>query len=135
MMNVMPPEVLGSTCDLIETREYESCNECYRYETCLRAWERDHEMSTYEFEVIAKNAVIKQIKKEYDEEYKIDQISVVYMVHLLGHKKAILIDSGNNGRMYEVTYNRSNNEMYVDVYRKKSNTVIDAYEFDLTVEV
>ena len=80
-------------------------------------------MTSYEFEVAAKNAVIDVIKKQYDETYPIGQINVVWMAHLLGFKKAILIDAGANQRIYEVTYNRDKNEMYVDAYEKASNTV------------
>lgn len=80
-------------------------------------------MSTYEFEKAAKNAVIDVIHEKYGEAYEISQINVVWMVHLLGYKKAILIDDGANQRIYEVTYNRDMEEMYVDAYEKASNSV------------
>lgn len=80
-------------------------------------------MSTYEFEKAAKNAVIDVIHEKYGEAYVIEQINVVWMVHLLGYKKAILIDGGANQRIYEVTYNRDMEEMYVDAYEKASNSV------------
>ena len=90
-------------------------------------------MSTYEFEVIAKNAVIKLIQDKFGEEYTIGQINVVWMAHVLGYKKVILIDSGENTRMYEVTYNLEKNELYADVYVKVSNTLIPEDQFDLNV--
>ena len=81
-------------------------------------------MTSYEFEVAAKNAVIEVLKEQYDEEYDITQIHMVWFAHILGYKKAILIDLSDNLRMYEVTYNREINKMYVDVYDKQSNTVM-----------
>ena len=80
-------------------------------------------MSTYEFEKVAKIAVIDVIHQKYGETYVIEEINVVWMVHLLGYKKAILIDGGENQRVYEVTYNRDKEEMYVDAYEKASNSV------------
>lgn len=82
-------------------------------------------MTTYEFERAAKRLVIHETQYEYDEDYKIEDISVVWMVHLLGSKKCILIDNGQNMRMYEVTYNAGKNEMYLDVYYKHSNMRVD----------
>ena len=78
-------------------------------------------MTTYEFEVAAKNAVIEIAMNEYYDHFRIEDISVVWMAHVLGHKKAMLIDNGNNRRYYEVTYDAKENEMYVDVYDKKVN--------------
>ena len=90
-------------------------------------------MTSYEFEVAAKNAVIKVIKEQFGEEYNITQINMVWFAHLLGFKKGILIDPGKNTRLYEVTYNRDKNELYVDAYDKLSNTVIT--ELDTEVHV
>lgn len=85
-------------------------------------------MNSYEFEVAAKNAVIAVIQQEYGDEYNIQQIQMVWFAHVLGNKKAILIDNGMNMRIYEVTYNREKNELYVDVYEKQHNEkVTDIY--------
>ena len=88
-------------------------------------------MNSYEFEVAAKNAVIAVIRQEYDDEYNIQQIQMVWFAHVLGDKKAILIDNGMNMRMYEVTYNREKNELYVDVYEKQHNEKVT----DINTEV
>lgn len=82
-------------------------------------------MTTYEFERAAKRLVIHETQYEYDEDYQIEDISVVWMAHLLGNKKCILIDNGENLRLYEVTYNANKNEMYLDVYFKHSNRRVD----------
>jgi len=41
------PLVLYTDCDLIsETQEYDYCIQCYRYETCKTAWEKEHKNCT-----------------------------------------------------------------------------------------
>lgn len=86
--------------------------------------EKRKEMTSYEFEVAAKNAVIKCIKEHHGERYTIEDINMVWFAHVLGNKKAILIDNGKNDRLYEVTYNAAKDELYVDEYGKLNNTVI-----------
>lgn len=90
-------------------------------------------MTSYEFEVAAKNAVIAVIQQEYDDEYNIPQIQMVWFAHVLGNKKAILIDNGMNMRMYEVTYNREKNELYVDVYEKQHNEKVTDIDTEVHV--
>lgn len=81
-------------------------------------------MTSYEFEVAAKNAVIKIIRETYGEEYDISYIQMVWFAHILGYKKAILIDLGENLRIYEVTYDRDKNQLYVDAYEKETNVML-----------
>ena len=88
-------------------------------------------MTSYEFEVAAKNAVIEVIREKFDEDYDISMIQFVWFAHILDNKKAILIDLGENHRLYEVTYKDPQGVLFVDVYDKKSNTMIA--EIDTTV--
>jgi len=90
-------------------------------------------MSSYEFEVAAKNAVIETCRERYGEEYTIKDIQIVWFAHILGYKKAILINNGPNLQIFEVTYNRDKNEMYVDSYSKISNDVLFQADIDITV--
>ena len=90
-------------------------------------------MTSYEFEVAAKNAVIKVVKAKYGEEYDITGIQMVWFAHVLGNKKAVLIDMGENLRLYEVTYNCCKNELYVDAYEKEEN--VKLVDIDTTVHV
>ena len=92
-------------------------------------------MSTYKFEVAAKNAIIKAIKEKYGEDFTIQEISVVWMTHLLNNKKGVFVDNGKNQRLYEVTYNRERDEMYLDMYNKQENRVIKADEFDFSAMI
>lgn len=82
-------------------------------------------MTSYEFEVAAKNAIIFSVKDKYDESFNIEDISVVWMTHVMGFKKGVFIDNGQNNRLYEVTYNRDRDEMYVDMYVKDRNYVVN----------
>lgn len=88
-------------------------------------------ITSYDFEVAAKNAVIHVAHETFGETFNITQIQVVWLVHLLGYKKAILIDLGKNNRVYEVTYNKDRDEMYVDTYEKLSNSVLRGSEGDI----
>lgn len=76
-------------------------------------------LTSQEFENAARNAVIKLIDEEYGEQYDHSAIQVVWYSHVLGHKKAVLIDLGYNDRLYEVTYDSDRGFMYVDSYEKK----------------
>ena len=87
-------------------------------------------MTSYEFEVAAKNAVIKVIEERFGEYYDIRNIEVVWFAHTLGYKKAILVDMGKNLRIYEATYNRDKDEMYVDSYTKQDNRVFHGHELE-----
>ena len=87
-------------------------------------------MTSYEFEVAAKNAVI-QRNFNCNEYFNIKDISIVWHAYVLGYQKAILIDNGDNKRLYEVTYNPDRDEMYLDEYEKSHNMIV--YEIDTQV--
>ena len=92
-------------------------------------------MSSYEFEVAAKNAVAEACLKYYSEEYGIKDIQMVWFAHILGFKKAILINNGQNLRIFEVTYNRDKDEMYVDTYSKSSNDILRQADIDTIAHI
>lgn len=81
-------------------------------------------MTSYEFEVAAKNAVINSVRRQSGMELDITDIQMVWFAHILGYKKAILIDIGPDLRIYEVTYNKQQNQLYVDTYTKTSNELV-----------
>lgn len=90
-------------------------------------------MTSYQFEVAAKNAVMDVIKKNRNEDFVISDLSFVWFARILGCMKAIVIDNGKNNRLYEVTYNLDKDEMYVDEYDKQTNTVFTAEEINSEV--
>lgn len=90
-------------------------------------------MTSYKFEVAAKNAVMDVILKNHDEVFTIKDLSLVWFARILGNMKAIVIDNGVNNRLYEVTYNIDKDEMYVDEYDKQTNTVFYSNMIDTEV--
>lgn len=92
-------------------------------------------MTTYEFEKVAKNAVIKVMKEKHDIELTIEELQFVWFAHELGYKKCTLYAEKLGHYYPEVTYNLAKDELYVDVYLKQSNTHISAEEFDYEAHV
>lgn len=92
-------------------------------------------MTTYEFEKIAKNAVIKVMKEKHDIELTIEELQFVWFAHELGYKKCTLYAEKLGHYYPEVTYNLAKDELYVDVYLKQSNTRIPSEEFDSEAHV
>lgn len=91
-------------------------------------------MTSYEFEVAAKNAVCKVWKEQTGEIIWIDQIDLVWMAHTLGFKKCTIWGKPMGKNYAEVTYNRDKNEMYVDLYNKILNVVVSGEEIDTKAE-
>lgn len=87
-------------------------------------------MGTYEFEKIAKNAVINVMKEQYGIDLNIKELEFVWFAHELGYKKCTLWAKKLGHYYPEVTYNRDKDELYVDIYLKQSNTHIGAKDFD-----
>lgn len=85
-------------------------------------------MTSYKFEVAAKNAVITSVKEFHGEVFPIERLHLVWFAKVLNNKKAIIVDDGDNNRMYEVTQNGSKGEMYVDEYDKVYNRVFDKFD-------
>lgn len=88
---------------------------------------RTNRMTSYEFEKAAKNAVIKVLNKNIS----IEQLDLVWFAHELGYKKCTIWGPPMGDKYAEVTYNRDKDEMYVDIYKKISNTKIPREEFDM----
>lgn len=87
-------------------------------------------MTSYEFEKAAKQALAKKLNEEYDEDFVPRDISMVWFGYIIGNMKGLFIDNGANNRYYEVTYNRANDEMYIDIYMKVRNFKIPIKEFE-----
>ena len=90
-------------------------------------------MTSYEFEKIAKNAVVKVMKEQHNVELKLNELDFVWFAHELGFKKCTLYSTKMGNYYAEVTYNRDVKELYVDIYLKKSNTKFTSDQFDTEV--
>lgn len=88
-------------------------------------------MTSYEFEVAAKNAAIKVMEEKHSiSGVSISDVDFVWFAHELGFKKCTLWSPPFGYYYVEVTYNKLNHEMYVDVYLKQSNTLIQEKDFN-----
>ncbi len=83
-------------------------------------------MTSNKFINAAKNAVIDVAKHELGIDVDFDSLQLVWFAHELGYKKCTLFAKELDLMYPEVTYNLAKNEMYVDMYKKTSNTVFDA---------
>lgn len=90
-------------------------------------------MTSYEFEKIAKNAVIDVMKEKHNIELTIEELDFVWFAHELGYKKCTLWAQKLGHYYPEVTYNRDKDELYVDIYLKQSNTCIKSKDFKMEV--
>lgn len=91
-------------------------------------------MKSYEFEVVAKNAVIKLVKQHLGLELNIEELEIVWFAHVLGNKKCTLYAERLNNYYPEVTYNVSRNELYVDLYNKEFHDVINSEDFNFNAK-
>lgn len=91
-------------------------------------------MTSYQFEVVAKNAVIDVMKKEYNIELKIKDIDFVWFAHELGFKKCSIYGPKMGSHYADVTYNRDTFQMYIDIYEKKSVNFLNECDFNYEVQ-
>lgn len=91
-------------------------------------------MTSYQFEVVAKNAVIDVMKKEYDIDLKIKDIDFVWFAHELGFKKCSIYGPKMGSHYADVTYNRDTFQMYIDIYEKKSVNFLNECDFNYEVQ-
>lgn len=90
-------------------------------------------MTSYEFEVAAKNAVIDNFFWD-DKKPDISELELVWFTHVLGNKKC-LIWGRPMGSMYaEITYNKETGEMYADIYAKVAHRVLTDDEIKTAVK-
>ena len=89
-------------------------------------------MTSYEFEVAAKNAVVEMLK-ERGIQTKIDALQLVWFAHLLGNKKCMIWGPVMEDYYAEVTFSQEAMVVYVDLYKKDDHRRLYAHELDLTV--
>jgi len=92
-------------------------------------------MTSYEFEVAAKNAVIDVLSNGYATDVTIADLDFVWFAHVLGFKKCTIWGKPMGNKYAEVTYNRDKNELYVDIYVKDMNIKYDGDEIDTTAHI
>lgn len=92
-------------------------------------------MNSYNFEVICKNALIEKLKEKYNEDFTIQELHLVWFAKELKNYKCTIVDLRDNQRYYECTYNGNTDQIYIDIYEKQHNIVIDNTEFNTVVSI
>lgn len=87
-------------------------------------------MTSYEFEVAAKNAVI-----DIFNDLRIEDIQLVWFTHTLGNKKCCLYAPGMGTSYAEVTYSKEQDVMWVDIYDKIIHSELTSDKFKIRPEV
>lgn len=87
-------------------------------------------MTSYEFEVICKNEIIKELKEKYKETFKIEELHLIWFSKNLQNMKCCICELGEDSRYYECTYNGNKKELYVDIYEKIHNTKVTRENFN-----
>ena len=81
-------------------------------------------MTSYNFEVAAKNVVIDMLAKR--------GIQLVWFTHLLGNKKCMIYGEPMANLYAEITYARDSQMVYADLYQKLDHQ--DIHDWDLDFE-
>lgn len=91
-------------------------------------------LTSYEFEKAAKNALIEVLEKErHLTGIEISDLQLVWFSYTLGLMKCLIYSPKMFEYYAEVTYNKGLMEMYVDVYEKVSNTRFKLEDFNYEV--
>lgn len=86
-------------------------------------------MTSYEFEVAAKNAVI-ELLRENGVDVSIGDLQLVWFAHIVGSKKCMIWGKPMQNKYAEVTYSIESDVVYVDLYEKKQHKQLYAFEID-----
>lgn len=86
-------------------------------------------MTSYQFEVAAKNAVI-----DIFEFLSIEDLQLVWFSHTLGNKKCTVYAPQMGSKYVEVTYSKENDVLWVDVYDKIDHREISSDKFNFTAK-
>lgn len=84
-------------------------------------------MSNEKFIETAKALVENYAKEHIDktDETPVFEVFVVWNAYILGNIKALLSTTLFDGMYYEVTYNKTKNEVYFDAYKKFENKKVE----------
>lgn len=77
----------------------------------------------------AKHLVLEYAKSHVDPtdnvSISVDDVYVVWSCFILGNQKALLSTTLPDGLYYEITYDRNQNKIYFDAYKKWENRCVD----------
>lgn len=81
-------------------------------------------MKSETFMNVAKELTKKFAEIENDVKLKQNDVYIVWYNYTLGNSKALLSTNIEDGRYYEVTYNKEKSEIYIDIYKKEHNECV-----------
>lgn len=90
-------------------------------------------MTGYEFETAAKNALVNVLKDEYGKEVSVEDLQFVWYSDVAGNKKCCLYASVMGNLYADVTYNKGAEIMFVSIYRKTTNRILQKEELDIVL--
>ena len=82
-------------------------------------------MDSYLYQKMCKEYLIDLYKNKFDIELIIEDIFVTWSCKTLQNNKVLLSTNVEDGRYFEFTYNGDKKEIYVDMYKKELNKVIE----------
>ena len=85
-------------------------------------------MKIYDFEKVAKNAVIRSL----DEDIDISQLDIVWFSSSLGYMKCTIHGDVMCDKWAEVTYDQCANQINIDIYQKIRSAQIPLSDFNFT---
>ena len=82
--------------------------------------------NTNAFRTRAKDEIVKLEKDNYGRDVTHEEIEVVFLTYVMGYIKGMFVVARNTeGRIYEVSSNPTTFKLYIDVYKKEGNKVVD----------
>lgn len=82
--------------------------------------------NTNAFRTRAKDEIVKLEKDTYGRDVTHEEIEIVSLTYVMGFIKGMFVVAKNTqGRIYEISSNPITNRLYIDVYKKEGNRVID----------
>ena len=91
-------------------------------------------MTSYDFEVAAKNAVIELLRGR-GIETTIVELQLVWFAHIVGSKKCLIWCPAMMNKYAEVTYAMDSERIYVDLYEKIEHKEINSFNADFQAHV
>lgn len=80
---------------------------------------------TNKFRTLSKQQIVRIEKEVYGRDVSHEDIQIVFMAYILGQMKTtMVVAKETQGRYYECSYSYINKKIFVDVYRKVDNVVV-----------
>ena len=82
--------------------------------------------NTNAFRTRAKDEIVLLEKDVYGRDISHEEIEIVFLSYVMGYIKGLFVVARNTeGRIYEISSNPSTGKLYIDVYTKEGNKVVN----------